>query len=156
MTFHCRTTVPAVSRWYEIEADTPEEAAANFHCEHGELEMLRVSVEEPQRCSVAFVLVEVVDQLEGEDLLIGARGVRRVEGLEEDDGHAQEIISRTFHTGIYRRGGVKPAGWKPTKDRLVEIAKLLGWTQDPQDLIAEGWDLEESWDEAARKKSLTV
>lgn len=152
MTFHCRTTVPAVSRWYEIEAPTPEEAVASFHYGHDELETLRVSVEEEPggRYSVAFVLVEVVDHLEGEDLLLGARRVRRVEGL--DDGHAQELISRVYHMGIYRKGGVKPLGWKSTRDRLVEIASLLDWTKDPQALLAEGWDLEETWDDASDRK----
>lgn len=151
MAYYCRSLVPHISQWHKVEASSREEAVCNFHYDHG-LESLKVTVEEKpeQRYSVAFVLVEVADHLDGEDILLGRRRIRRLEGL--NDGHVEELVSRVFHTGIYRRGGVKPAGWKSTKDRLIEVAKLLGWTHDPQDLIAEGWNLEETWDEARARK----
>jgi len=57
----------------------------------------------------------------------------------EVEGHG-EFVTRQFRNGIYRRGGVK-RGPAPT---LEEVARKLGWTHAPAELIEAGWKGEET------------
>lgn len=60
----------------------------------------------------------------------------------EVEGHG-EFVVRTFHSGIYRKGGVGlPRA--PLAERLAAVAAQLGWRKDPAELIAAGWEGEES------------
>ena len=61
--------------------------------------------------------------------------------LVEVAGEELPYISRMFHLGIWRSGGVKHH-----HPSLTEIAHELGWTGDPEELISEeGWEGEEPY-----------
>jgi hypothetical protein len=117
MKYKCRTTKPRESRWFEIEAESPEAAANDFHSDYlHEVESLRLRMEKGSgHYFINFALVEV-------------------------EGHG-EMVSRVYHYGIWRRGAKRPE--PPLKKRLTEIAQKLGWKRDPKELIVEGWDGEE-------------
>lgn len=123
MIFKCRFNVPFIGQWKEVEAESPEAAANSFH--YGlDLDGIRLPLRDAggewrPGDSVSLAVVEV-------------------------EGH-EPVISRVFKAGIVRRGGVKPKG--PSFDqRLAEVAALLGWTKDPRELIAPGWEGEnEKW-----------
>lgn len=128
MIYRCRTTVPAVSDWFEIQATTPEEASAELHYQYDEkLQQICVIVEEPgNRYIVYFVRVEV-------------------------EGH-DSWISRLFQHGIWRKGGVKPLGWRSHSEALKDAAEKLGWSFDPMKLIEPGWECEDSMEEAPGRR----
>ena len=113
-----------------IEADTAEEAALSYHDEHDE-NGLRYRHEDADNCIVyiRFALVGVVGE----------------------DGAAIELVTRMYHHGLWRKGGVKRPG---AIDTLEGIAKALGYTHDPQSLVEPGWDLEESIPEAQGRQNL--
>ena len=122
MKYRCRTVKPRISEWFEVEEETPELAAAEFHFQKdGVVEALAYIVETGphQQHVVKFVRVEV-------------------------EGHGA-WVSRVYHYGIFRRGGVKP--WYP-QDRLRQIAQELDWMHKPEDLLEEGWEGEESMEDA--------
>lgn len=118
--YRCRVVVPvlAVQDWTTVEALSPEEAVQDFHFHHAtDGTHSLVLTREAPREDVYFARVEV-------------------------DEHGT-WVSRIFKSQIRRKGGVKRQ--RPTEaQRLVTIAKTLGWEGDPMDLIAAGWDLEEA------------
>jgi hypothetical protein len=116
--YRCRLLKPTQSNWIEIEANSPEEAASTDWSDKG---------------------------LRGYKIMIphGPDGAGR-EGVQfwliEVEGHG-ELICRVFNLGLYRRGGVKPRN----PITLDYIARELGWSGDPQELVAPGWDFEEEY-----------
>ena len=117
-TFRCRSLKPKVSEWREIEAETPELAANEYHSFWSETDV-RVTDDrvENRRYKIGFMRVEV----EGYDAW----------------------VSRMFYYGIWRKGGVKPWGLKSFAARLKEAAEIVGWEHDPMELIEDGWEGEE-------------
>ena len=119
MLFRCRTVKPKVSEWREVEAESFDLAANEFHSKYQlyfDNLKLKMETEDKKIYFIHFVLVEV-------------------------EGHG-EMVSRIFEHGIWRRGGVKGVV-VPFKTRLKDIAEKLGWTHEPEELVAEGWAGEE-------------
>lgn len=61
----------------------------------------------------------------------------------EVEGHG-DMVARVFWTGLVRRGGVR-------RDRpltLAEIATALRWTGEVNELVADGWECEETTEAA--------
>lgn len=118
--FHCRTVKPKVSRWYEVRAETPGEAANDFHSDNLEV-LTNLSWEMPTanggKYFVMFATIEV-------------------------EGHG-EVVSRVYKHGIFRKGGVKRPDYRTPDQKLKEMADALGWTHDPAELVAPGWDGDE-------------
>jgi hypothetical protein len=116
MIYRVRAIRPEQTNWVEVESDSPEEAAGEYQEQH-----------DPPYC--------------------GFRRETKNKGMEvvrlccvEVEGHG-EMVTRQFRTGIYRRGCVKPHN----VPSLGDIAKKLGWEHDPNELIADGWPLEEQY-----------
>ena len=111
-----------------IEAGTASEAALSYHDENDEVGF-RYRHEEADRgvVYIRFALVSVASE----------------------DGAVVELVTRMYHHGLWRKGGVKRPG---TLDTLAGIAKALGYTHDPQSLVEPGWDLEESIPEAEERR----
>lgn len=111
-----------------VEADTAGEAAASYHDEHDETGFrYRHETAEEGIVYIRFALVKVTG---------------------END--AAEFVSRIFHHGLWRKGGVKRPGMI---DTLEGIAKALGYAHDPQSLVEPGWDLEESMPDAEKRRA---
>lgn len=122
MIYRCRILIPEETIWYEIESDSPELAANEYHTNISPTYSLSLPYTDSdnRRCTVNFALVEV-------------------EGYET-------LISRWYRYGIWRKGGIKPRNFY--KDRIKEIAEKLGWNDDPMLLLEPGWNCEESLEEA--------
>ena len=119
-TFRCRTVKPKVSRWYEVQAETPESAANDFHSDNMEV--------------LASLRWEVPTANDGKYFIMFAN--------IEVEGHG-EMVSRVYKHGIWRKGGVKRSDYKTPEQKLKELADALGWTHAPEELIASGWDGDE-------------
>ncbi len=112
-----------------IQADTAEEAALSYHDEHDETGFrYRRETTDNGVVYIRFALVKV----------------------EATDGTTTEFVTRIFHHGLWRKGGVRRPGMI---DTLEGIAKELGYSHDPQTLVAQGWDLEESMPEAEERRA---
>ena len=118
MTYRCRFTAPRPSDWSTVEADSPEDAAQEFHFRDGD--------KSSSPHSIAYVPDEQ------------RPGARIFFARVEVDGHG-ELVSRCYSSAILRRGGVKPQ-----RVTLEAVARAVGWEHDPADLVDEGWDREES------------
>lgn len=117
MLFKCRTVKPKLTEWREIDSESPETAANDFHSKwqlYFDNLKLWVGNEKDGHYYIHYVLVEV-------------------------EGHG-EMVSRIFEYGIWRRGKKTET---PFKTRLKELAEKLGWTHEPEELVAEGWEGEE-------------
>jgi hypothetical protein len=121
-TFRCRVIKPRVSEWKDVESDCKENAVQDFFCpisdEYGH--RFRHELPDNRREIIHFGLIEV-------------------------EGHG-ELLTRTFSSGIWRQGGVKPH-----HERIEDVAKIIGWEHDPKELLEE-WDNEESWEDASERK----
>ncbi len=115
MKFQCRAVKPKETECKEVEAETPEEAANEFHSKYNYLSEVIVVDDrvDNQRTKIGLTYVEV-------------RGYTA-------------WVSRMFYRGIWRKGGVRPWGRKSFEDRLKEAAKAVGWERDPMELVEEGW-----------------
>lgn len=112
-----------------VEADTVEEAALSYHDEHDETGFrYRHETAEDGVVYIRFALVKV----------------------KAIDDTAHEFVTRIFHHGLWRKGGVKRPG---VIDTLEGIARELGYTHDPKSLVASGWDLEESMPQAEERRA---
>jgi hypothetical protein len=116
--FKCRSLKPQESPITEIEAETIEGAAEEFHFNYNSNIFPRYpsySISNTfDSSAVNFMLVEV-------------------------DG--EEFVSRFYSNKIWRKGGVKDP--KSFEQKLKEIADGLGWKKDPNDLVSEDWPGEE-------------
>lgn len=123
-TFRCRTTVPTVSEWREVNGVDPNDAAQEYHARFdGNVPSLRYRIEDDGgKVSYAlFALVEV-------------------------EGHGS-VVSRLFSHGIFRVGKVR------NSLTLRDIAQHLGYEHDPGTLISsEGWEGEVSLEQAIKEK----
>ena len=128
--FQCRMVIPEIKgdrgNWISIETATPEEAANNCHCDLYDL---------------GFKGFGFADRRDGKITLVHFARI-------EVEGH-DTWVSRIFYRGIYRKGGVRAPGGAT----LDGIAKKLGWERPPETLLEEGWDCEESWDDAQVRES---
>ena len=118
--YKCRTIKPKLTEWREVEAESPEVAANEFHAKYQlyfDNLKLKIETKDKGMYLVHFVVVEI-------------------------EGHGEQV-SRIFEYGIWRAGGVKKPE-VPLKTRLKELAEKLGWTHEPEELVAEGWEGEES------------
>lgn len=128
MKFKCRHAIPEkgiVWPWRSIEAKTPEDAAQEYHDKYPHSNPLLHHVVRPTettRYIVKFARVEV-------------------------EGHG-EMISRWFHYGLWRKGGVS---FHQDKNSIEDTARLLKWDRDPKELLEEGWDGEETMEEAEKR-----
>jgi len=115
MKYRCRTTKPNESKWFEVEAESPEEVANSFHAEYDKLVESVVYYPDPEMLgsSVRFALIEV-------------------------EGHGT-WISRLFVSKIVRRGGIRQ---KPLLT-LAQVAMKLGFKHPPEELMQKGWEQEE-------------
>lgn len=131
MKFRCRMTRPKISDWVEVEATSAEEAVADLHFYAMDRDGFHFSAyaeETPQ----------------GEMLQINF-------ACMQAEGH-EEVVSRVYHSGIHRKGGVK-ALRPPLPQRLTELANKLGWTKDPMLLISPGWIGESSeWESRSSRR----
>ena len=126
MIFKCRFIKPNQSDWHNVSAESFEEAAQDFHG-------LYVPSYYKDRTSLVYV-DRKPDNLR--ECIYFA--------LIEIENHGQLII-RTYYTGIFRKGKERP---DPT---IESIAKGLGWTADPAELL-EYWTGEESPEKALKNK----
>lgn len=128
-TYVCRFVVPNTGKAETIEAESPEAAGMTFHYNQDSVG-LRYKHKLPggfdRHEYVFFALVAVANQ-----------------GGSED-----EFVSRVFRSGLWRRGGI-PTHPDPT---LVEIAVKLGWKDEPNELLGEGWAEEESYETARARQ----
>lgn len=70
---------------------------------------------------------------------VGDAKFQRVKyALIEIEGHG-ELVARSFHSGIWRRGARPNAN---LSEQLTRVATELGWEHDPSELL-DKWDLEE-------------
>lgn len=116
----CRFVVPLADLAQTIIASTSEEAAMTFHDENSDTGLLyRHEDADGKIEQIRFALVMTTGP----------------------DGQETPLVTRMYHSGIWRKGGVKRRG---TPKDLAEIAAALGYTHDPQTLVAEGWAHEES------------
>ena len=118
MEYKCRVTKPNMGEWVVVKANTPEEAANEFHYSNSRYEAITYlpPLNEGGE-TIYFATIEI-------------------------DGHG-EFVARSFYSGIGRRGGVT----RP-RITLRKIAEILGWEKDPQELIEPGWEYEETIEEA--------
>lgn len=128
MRYKCRTTKPAESKWYEIEAASPEQAANDYHTR--DLHCLasaswEMKNDDGGKYYIMFALVEV-------------------------EGHG-EWVSRVYKYGIYRKGGVKRPDYRTHEQKLKDLATAIGWEKDPAILIEDGWEGEETLEEASAR-----
>lgn len=127
--YSCRVIAPTVSGRFDIGTDSPEKAAMEFfHMDCDTLPRIRHRIEYPDG-TVEYVLL------------------CRVEVLETGTDKRMEFVARVFKSGIWRRGGVHLP--EPT---IEEIAKMLRWNGEPEELLASGWDEEESWEDAKKRR----
>jgi hypothetical protein len=122
MIYRCRMVQPSVEEWGEVEADSPPLAANEYHLNLNH---------------AGFDLRRVFPD----------GRIERVHlALIEVEGHGP-FISRLFSTGIFRKGGVHP-----TETELAAVANKLGWTGPPKELLEDGWDGEETYDDAKKRQ----
>lgn len=115
--YQCRMLLPQELPWRTVEADTPEQAANEYHFGLPRWESGKVWIErdgEGTRTDVYFARIEV-------------------------EGHGS-WVSRVYQSGLWRRGGVPVQ--QPT---LADLAAAIDWPHDPQELVQPGWDFEEDW-----------
>ena len=128
--YQCRMVIPEIKgdrgNWISIETETPEEAALDCHYDLYDL---------------GFKGFGFVDRRDGKITMVHFARI-------EVEGH-ETWVSRIFYRGIYRKGGVRPR----EEATLVDIAKQIGWERPPETLLDEGWDCEESWEEAQARES---
>jgi hypothetical protein len=109
-----RSLKPQLGEWTKVMATSPEDAAQSYHFDGVGYTASSVksftfwNEYEPGRVEqVCFAEIEI-------------------------EGHGS-LISKVYVNGVFRRGGVKAGG--PTT--LKKIAAELGWTKDPEELLAE-------------------
>jgi hypothetical protein len=114
--FKCRIIKPSTTPWVEVQAETIEEAASQFY---SKLDIPRSAIQwRIEDGSYAhFVLYEV----------------ENAESLDQ-------FIGRWFTKGITRKGG-----FKSDPQTLRQIAELLGWTKDPNELLTKWEGEEDEW-----------
>lgn len=127
MKYHCRVVLPkpeCEGNWIEVEAETPEQAVQEYHFGLSVFDQGKSwRVEEGGKAHVIrFARIEV-------------------EGWGD-------CVSRVYHYGLWRKGGVKPL-IKPT---LKDVADAIEWKGDPEELVEEGWELEETMEEAEARR----
>jgi len=92
MIYRCRCVKPNISEWYEVEANTPEDAANDFMFEN--YYGIHMKTDRPgELCYYAVIEVE---------------------------NHG-EFIARRFRIGIRRRGGVPSPASRRTLDDIAKI-----------------------------------
>lgn len=112
--YRCRVLKPRASNWITVEHRSADAAALELLYQDTHLGISYKYDPERPGSVVVFALIEV-----------------------EEHG---ELIARVYKSSIVRRGGVKPPGQEMTIQR---VAAILGWSKDPGELLAPGWDLEE-------------
>lgn len=120
MKYRVRFLLPKPGEWRDVEAKSVEDAIGVFHVDQPDSESLKFQHDKPEggRELVFFALVEV-------------------------EGH-EPLVSRVFQTGIWRSGGVR----RHQGLTLADIARALGYTHPPETLLEDGWDGEETFDDA--------
>lgn len=115
-TYKCRVIKPSVSQWFDVNADTPELAARDFHYDKlGLIPGVRFKPDATRPgLTITFARIEV-------------------------DGHG-ELVSRVWECRLVRKGGVRRPG---IPLRIEDVAKVIGWEHDTQELLTPGWDGEE-------------
>ncbi len=116
MIYSCRTTRPKLSNWTQVNANSPEEAANDFHF-NSTIGINYIVENGSQKYIVVFACIEV-------------------------DGHG-EFIARWYNYPIWRRGGVKCPGRKTLDDVAKELdwphePRLLleqGWLHEEVDIL---------------------
>ena len=127
MKYVCHLTKPALLNHVEVEADSPEEAAQEYFFSRD------------ASSGIAY---------RREDLDNGRTYPTVWFGRVAVAEHG-EFIVRTFRHGLTRRGGVK----RGNSITLTCIAQAIGWKGYPEELIGEGWDLEETWEQASKRET---
>lgn len=125
MKYVCNLTKPSMLNPVEIDADSPEEAAQNYFFSR-------------DSSGIAY---------RRDDPDNGKSHPTPWFGRVAVAGHG-EFIVRTFRHGLTRRGGVK----RDNSITLLQIAEAIGWKGDPEELLTEGWDLEETWEQASKRE----
>lgn len=118
--YKVRNLKPEATTWVTIEADSPEEAAGEFQEQH-----------DPPYCQLNRERKGCLERI-------------RLCCVEVE-GHG-EFITRQFRSGIFRKGGIKPPN-SSEEEVLKRVAEKLGWQHDPRELVADGWPLEEEYNE---------
>lgn len=123
MLFRCRFLLPKESKWFEVDDESPAQAANTCHFDRFELGIgFTEHLPNEGRQHISFARIEV-----------------------EDHG---SWVSRVYKHGIWRKGGVQ----RPGQLTLVDIARILEYDDDPQTLVAPGWEFEETMEEASARK----
>jgi len=120
--FKCRSIKPSASPWVEVQAETIEEAASKFYSKLP-LPRSALSWRLEDGSYAHFILYEV-----------------------ENASSLDQFIGRWFTKGITRRGNFKSG-----PQTLKQIAELLGWMKDPNDLLTKWEDEEEEWYDSSDK-----
>lgn len=121
--YRCRFVAPMTTGWHSISSTSPEEAANDYHS---------------NECRGGFT-----------GLMFDHNGTHIYFAKIEVEGHG-EWVSRVYSYGIWRKGGVRQSFNEPT---LQSIAKDLGYEHDPQTLLEEDWECEETMDEARSRRA---
>jgi hypothetical protein len=120
--FKCRIIKPSSTPWVEVQADTIEDAASKFYSRiPTHQSSVRWRLEDGSYAH--FVLYEVEN---GESL--------------------DQFIGRWFTKGITRKGGFKSG-----PQTLKQLAEILGWTKDPNDLLTKWEGEEDEWYDSSGK-----
>ncbi len=135
MKFRCRMVKPNQTAWFEVEAETWEDAVQDLHFYSFD------------RAGISVVVYPEQNPFGDHRLDVNL-------ALMEAEGHGQ-VVTRVFHSGIYRKGGVRPH-YKPLNAKLKEVADVLGWEHEPLNLIEPNWDLEsdsrDGWEARSNRK----
>lgn len=114
--YRCRFLKPSVGEWYDVEADSPGEAALEHHNRFD---------------GIGYVFWK---PLEG-----GGQEVVRFASVDVEVD--KDYVTRMFSMGIYRKGAFN----KNRGLTLQEIAKKLDWKHDENELLGDGWEAEEGY-----------
>lgn len=126
MIFKCRFIKPKTSNWYNVESDSFEEAAQDFHGKFV-----------PSSKDFSSVYFDRKTEDSGEYVYFA---------LVEIEGYGQWVV-RTYYSCIVRRGKFNPI----SKPSLQDIANSIGWEKDYKELL-EYWTGEESPEKALKNK----
>jgi hypothetical protein len=122
----CRFVKPNTSIWYNVEANSFEEAAQEFHGQFV-----------PSTGDNNYSAVYRDRKPEG--------GLEHVYfSLVEIEGYGETVV-RTYYSGISRLGA------KSVDPTIESIAKAIDWEKNPKELL-EYWTGEESSDRALKNK----
>lgn len=116
MKYRVRFVAPKPGEWQEIDGENATDAIQRLHeMDFKTRSLLYINEKDELREDVYFAMIQV-----------------------ESEGD-EPFISRIFHRGIYRSGGVKVN----KRRTLVDVASELNLKMPPDELLSDGWEGEQ-------------